>query len=1260
MFHRTLTILVVGAWLLQLAVPLAAQEQGSRGRNKRIFVVPRPGPVVIDGKLDDWDLSGQIHVYVTPETSEMQSIRVALMYDAEALYVSGVVRDPTPMMNRHDPRVNGDGAWNADAFQFRLCLDPKLGYPLRDAPANTPQARPNDQLVHLTMWYYTDREEANLQLAYGMTYSPPRAGYPKGVVPRDKFQAAYLMAADRKGYTFEYRVPWTTLEARAPLKAGDVVAASLQAHWGTPDGLSTPGAGAWAFDLMATLGFGFLNTSCWGRAIFTEKGNLPKELTQEGLPVEPPLPLTFEYELPRDGEVTIALVNEQGQMVRHLLAQAPRKKGTVVERWDGLDDVGKPLPAGTYTWKGIHHEPITTRYLLAVHNSGQPSYATPEGTGAWGADHGNPTTVCAVGEHMLLAWEGAEAGWAMLRTDLDGRRQWGIKPDAEHLASDGHSIFAGVGLGAGFKARKGVERYSLAEGRPFNFGNGKLQADLPPGGDDKSNAVSGLAYAEGILYVALEKRNLVALLDPDKGTVKAAWDVPAPRRLAVLPDGSLAVISNGKVLALKEGTARPFLTEHLDEPAGIAVDSSGTVFVANRGKLQNVSVFARDGKYLRSIGKEGGRPRVGLFDAGGLLEPGGIAVDKTGKLWVAETLNYPKRFSVWDAKSGRPVKDFFGGSQYSTHVCMDPRHEDEVFCHMTVWKVDLDKGTWYPHSTMWRRPGPDGAPEAYDIKRVFTARNGKQFALGNNVLLMRDGDRFKPLVWGIGNFAGNPFVPWPVCPLFKDRQKYPDGSYFWQDANDDQIIQPDEITKAKSGTYMPHDWSWVDAELNLWNARGFVYRPVRFAEDGRPVYDFTRPERVADFAGKDVVAAATGGADVGLRLGSLYVDPQDHSFYTIENGRYARWAPDGKPIWAYRVVSTFAASLSQPIARPGQMWGVTSPLGVAGEFTGLATYWGTFHLFTRDGLYVAYLFKDQRLGEMGPDVLNAETSCGQLIKTQKSGRYLLLGGDTDGRVTEVLGLDTIQRFEGTHAVTPKEVEAVQKAQAEYAGLKARAQRLSIVRGRAALDVASGVSKVVDGKRGFTARTAYDARNLYLSYDVESPFELVNSIPDPHTVFKGGNLLDLQFATDPEADPKRGAPAPGDVRLLVTRQQGKPLAVLYRPKLKGFTGQSVVLKSPTGQEAFDAIEVSDEVRLEYQKTPAGFRAVVTVPLAVLGWAPRPGSAVRLDLGYLFGNATGNQCAQRAYWSNSSPTAAIIGDVPSESRLEPHQWGTATVE
>ena len=54
------------------------------------------------------------------------------------------------------------------------------------------------------------------------------------------------------------------------------------------------------------------------------------------------------------------------------------------------------------------------------------------------------------------------------------------------------------------------------------------------------------------------------------------------------------------------------------------------------------------------------------------------------------------------------------------------------------------------------------------------------------------------------------------------------------------------------------------------------------------------------------------------------------------------------------------------------------------------------------------------------------------------------------------------------------------------------------------------------------------------------------------------------------------------------------------------------------------------------------------------------AVRMDVGYIFGNATGSQAAVRAYWSNHGPTASITNDVPSESRLEPNLWGRVSVE
>ena len=83
-------------------------------------------------------------------------------------------------------------------------------------------------------------------------------------------------------------------------------------------------------------------------------------------------------------------------------------------------------------------------------------------------------------------------------------------------------------------------------------------------------------------------------------------------------------------------------------------------------------------------------------------------------------------------------------------------------------------------------------------------------------------------------------------------------------------------------------------------------------------------------------------------------------------------------------------------------------------------------------------------------------------------------------------------------------------------------------------------------------------------------------------------------------------------------------------------------------------------LDYRATPTGFSAQVAIPLQLLGWTPKSGSAVKMDLGYIYGNATGNQEAIRSYWSNNSFNANVTGDVPSELRLEPAQWGTVLVE
>ena len=221
-------------------------------------------------------------------------------------------------------------------------------------------------------------------------------------------------------------------------------------------------------------------------------------------------------------------------------------------------------------------------------------------------------------------------------------------------------------------------------------------------------------------------------------------------------------------------------------------------------------------------------------------------------------------------------------------------------------------------------------------------------------------------------------------------------------------------------------------------------------------------------------------------------------------------------------------------------------------------------------------------------------------------------------------------------------------------------RLQIVHGRDAMENARPVKAMVDEQRQFEARVAYDDENLYLRYDVKSPSPLLNQFSDEQLIFKGGNLIDLQMGTDPNADASRKTPAPGDVRLLISMRDGKPIAMCYRPKVAGFTGKSKLFTSPTGQESFDRITSLSNVTVKLTQRDEGFDAELAIPLNALGWTPVAGQTVQMDLGYIFGNKLGTATAARAYWHNRGFSAFVTNDIPNESRLLPDQWGAADVK
>ncbi len=1243
-------------------ITLASAASAADPNNKKLYALPRPGDIKIDGKLEDWDRSGAIEVFVSPDTRVTRHAKLSMMYDDDAMYLAAWVKDSTPMVNRYDPKAMADKAWKPDVCQFRLVTDPAVPFneKLSEFTDKLKDGVQKEQPVQVQLWYYTDEKKPCLMVTHNFKYEPIRPEWgPHGVAPDSAFTAAYLADADGGGYTFEYRIPWETLSAKSVHpKANDRVRGNLQIHWGDESGLESS-AGGWAYDLMCQPGFPFQSMESWGTIIFSPTGKLDASIVAGSTSAAPraePTTLEFKYDLPQESEVTVSLYDQSNRLVKNIVAQEKRKAGAQIEKWNGLDEADHPLPAGQYTWKGIYHEPITTRYVMSVANSGQPAWKTADGSGGWGGDYGPPMDIKVAGDRLVMTWGSGEAAPSLIGTDLSGKKKWGLTHrHSSYLATDSKRFFAAP--------EDHVEAFEAASGKPLAFGNGSSALVAPPGASDekKENRVTGLACHNGRLYVSYGVRNLVAVYDANSGELLSTARVEAPGRLAGTPGGDVLVISGQQVVSLNQkGEIRRILTSDLDRPNGITVDAKGMIYVSNHGKLQNVSVFSSDGKFLRSIGKKGGRPSAGRFDRDGMNQPAGICIAPDGKLWVPESHMSPKRISVWDAATGKYLNQFFGGCSYSPVGWIDPANPTELFHDNHIWKIDLDKGTWEPYSTFYQQQnanqfatGNGGFSFPF---RTVTAENGKQYGFSEvhgfgTIQWIRDGDFFRPIGFLFRNYANPQMGVNEAFEVTLDRKKYPsDVVHYWGDANGDGTVQENEIRALPKGIEPSF---WLDARLRLWMRNGMVFTPTAVDVAGLPTYDFTKP------------------AQLGFDLYSVWTDERgDEPFgYSITNEKTSKgiglagFGSNGATRWATLPIMNWNRALNFSQIKPGPIFGATCGLGVAGDFTGVARYFPFYDIFRKDGLYVGRILKPGVLGEHGPDVFYVEFLYGQMVKPKGMDRYFLIGGDQDVRILEVLGLNTIKDLPGgSFTISPEQEQTVRKAWDEFNQQSIGRSSLEIVSGGAgALQNAKPISRDTEGGRRFEAAAAYDNSNLYVRYNVKAPAKLINVIPDPQVIFKGGNLLDIQIATDPAAPSDRKKPAPGDLRLLISRQDGKARAVVYRPKVKDYKSQPIKLVSPTGSETFDAIEATDRISLQdYAETADGFSVTAVIPLDLIGWKPEAGKEVRMDLGYVFGNADGTQAVLRAYWTNDSFTANVLNDIPHESRLEPGEWGKVVVK
>jgi len=739
---------------------VAATGIAQQTDNHELRAVPAPGKVVLDGKLDDWDLSGEILMcYDLESLLDIHSARAAATYDKDYLYVSFRIKDPTPMVN-HAPQ---DG-WRSDSVQVYFWDDPKK-----------PIGPDGSQCLQVTCWWYTDGKRPEASFHFGrMGGSRKLERVVKDAIGKG-VDAAFQNDPDGKGYVQEMRIAWKHISRTGkPYGAGASLRMGIECFWG--DATALEFYGHRLTDLVNAQRpqreFFWTTPEAWGTVHMMDRGNLkPSQSIRqtskagelERLRYGTTGPVAINYEIPGDGYVTLVVEKPDGARVRNLISNYPRRAGRNTDYWDGADDNGRLVPPGSYRVRGLYHGDLDVLYEFAYGTSGHPPWPTGDTRGAWLSNHCNPMAVLADEQRIYVSAAHAEGPHPLIALDYDGNKVWGglarwhacfmtRTADYLYVVAEGfvtparrreqlddevkiELIRIDPETGKEVPFPDGKSRHVIAEWNIMKEGmvrqrEGVVIANHGHDADWAGIQAQGLAALGDKLYVTMHFRDKLLVVDEATGAVTGKISVPDPAGLA--SDGKrLLAVSGRRIVEVNtnSGQIEPVVTGQLAAPVGLAVDKSGNIYVSEWADQMCVKVFSPDGSFQRTIGKVGGRPWIGDYDPQGMLLPRGISVDAQDRLWVAEDDPSPRRISCWEP-DGTLALEKLGRPFYAAAGChVFPDQPDRGVVLGNLVELDWDAGRWRVLGTPWRSTHPDahlGLQHNSDISSVRTV-NGRRF-----------------------------------------------------------------------------------------------------------------------------------------------------------------------------------------------------------------------------------------------------------------------------------------------------------------------------------------------------------------------------------------------------------------------------------------------------------------------------------------------------------------------------------------------------
>ena len=851
------------------------------------------------------------------------------------------------------------------------------------------------------------------------------------------------------------------------------------------------------------------------------------------------LPVRFTFPVPQDGYVSVGICDSTGKLVRTLFSHEALNRASnhsigdrYIFAWDGTDDAGRPLPAGTYQYKSLVAN-VSQEYVLTAGTHGNPCYRTrqevpmvPSDTGGWGGLWGRVQGVACDSGGVYLAWDQEEEMPALLKVTPQGQKIWGAHwPPGwppygrlSNVVSDGEYVYVlnnaivtpdgklthGTMCGpqkytaADCSYQPVLWRVNAATGEYAKFDRtgatgpsakldwpfvGKPAPAIPPeeitaGTKETPDWSLGLAVYGDHLYVALRYEDRIAVIDKRTGQETSTIDgIKSPLGLAADARGNLFVVSQNQIVKISpEGKILgPVVSAGLDAPFCVAVDKAGNLHVTDRGSSQQVKKFSPQGKLLLTLGKPGGRPRMGSWEANqnDFLRPTGVAALADGTVIVGED-SAPKRVAV--IRGGRIVDNWLGPlcGGAGMGVAADPERPEIVYQitgdgYIIRYLVDYEQKTWkldaYWDGLIWplymahTTVKPDmitashgGAQVVHYNGRTFLTLSGPEI----RTILRVDGYDLSPCAAIIpGGYLRyfEEFRPETRDALKAKCRNWQTDFVIWRDLNGDWQVQPDELecypgktTFDCRGAYFGN---YFDSQMNLWTAPDPVQNEQHgdgtireflcsgLDERGNPIYSPDKVRVVLRDAVPtyhlpwwhwDVTKSGVrdynngGGIWVDEKDGSLYVPyllvgPDEGVDYGSLNmdSKLEKFNAAGDLVWR-------TGRKAKGFAHPGEFYRINT---IAGEVKGCLfaeDMDGQLRVFDADsGLFVADILEDPYRGNwVGPNVDWLERVNGSRVFTHPRTHqdYLLAGSLWGLRLYRVTGLDDIQRSSGSLTLPP--------------------------------------------------------------------------------------------------------------------------------------------------------------------------------------------------------------------------------------------------